>query len=257
MTVAPDEPDLGVSVVAKACRVLRVFSTDVGVLSVRQVSARAGIPRSTTHELCQTLVSEGMLERLGNGYQLGPQPLELAGHLILRTGLLSAGEGVLERVAQQPEQVAQLCQLSGGWVFVFARASGGRRVPMHETVGKRLPAHRDACGKAALSWLPADDVVDRVRRACREESLPVPDPHLLQRELDAARRDGCVILHDHRRSETAIGAPILDGATRPLGGVAVTIPSASTKNIDAAASAVMEAAGAISMRLMRISPNWA
>ena len=102
--------------VLKACKVLRAFTPTVGVLSVRQVAARAQIPRSTAHELCRTLVAEGMLETSGHGYQLGPSILELAGQIIERTGLVRAAEGILDRLVRAPEQEAHLGQLLQGWI---------------------------------------------------------------------------------------------------------------------------------------------
>ena len=238
--------------VAKACKVLRAFSPNVGVLSVRQVAERAQVPRSTAHELCRTLVAEGLLEVVDDGYRLGPLLLELAGQLIVRTGIVRASEGILERLAQLPEREAYLGHLSSGWIFVFEKASSGRKVPMHKLVGQRVPAHLTGCGKAALSWLPFDAVVSRVQMCCAEDSLPLPNFDEFEQELRIARENGCVVSQDEPSGPLSVAAPILDALTEPLGGIALAGPASmfSSAALAATRESVIDAAGLVSSRLI-------
>lgn len=81
--------------VTKAVEILKAFDSRHRVLTVRQLSSRTGIPRSTCHSLCSTLATEGLLE-LGNGgdgYQLGAMLARLGGQVIERTGLIDAEIG--------------------------------------------------------------------------------------------------------------------------------------------------------------------
>ena len=92
-----------VAAVGKAAALLRAFRPTVDVLSVRQLAARTGIPRSTVHMLAGTLAAEGLLEAVtGRGYRLGPLLVGLAGQIIDRTGLVAAVEGVLGRCCAPP-----------------------------------------------------------------------------------------------------------------------------------------------------------
>ncbi|WP_326836978.1 IclR family transcriptional regulator [Amycolatopsis rhabdoformis] len=254
-----DEARGGVASVAKACRVLRAFSPTVGVLSVRQVSAKAGIPRSTAHELCRTLVAEGMLEGAGGGYQLGPTILELAGQIIERTGLLRAAEGLLDPLVRAPEQEAHLAQLTQGWVAYVGRSSNPCQVPMLNQVGQRAPAHLSGCGKAALSWLPFDEVTAHVERCCADGAVPPPDLAELEAELTRARQDGFVTSRAYQKDRTSVAAPIFDSSGRPIGGVSVAGPSTmfTTAVIASARASVTNAAGLISARLINATPAWA
>lgn len=250
-TMASEEQATGVAAVAKACRVLRAFTPTVGSLSVRQVAAKADLPRSTAHDLCRTLVAEGMLEAAGDGYRLGPTLLELAGQIILRTGLVRATEGVLDRMLRAPEQEAHLGQLLGGWVVYLDRVSGTRRVPMQNNVGQRAPAHLTGCGKAALSWLPIDAVVQRVEMCCSESDRPMPDLVRLEAELKAARHDGYVVSGAFQRDRTSVAAPVFDAAGTPLGGISLAGPSSmfSAAVLAAARASVKDAARLVSARI--------
>ncbi|MEW2508490.1 MULTISPECIES: IclR family transcriptional regulator [unclassified Amycolatopsis] len=253
-----DESRGGVASVAKACKVLRAFSPTVGVLSVRQVSARAGIPRSTAHELCRTLVAEGMLEGAGGGYQLGPLLLELAGQIIERTGLLRAGEGILDSLVRAPEQDAHLCQLTQGWIVYLDRNSSPSHVPAANQVGQRAPAHLTVCGKVALSWLPFDKVVAHVEKCCAESAVPPPDLKQLEAELTQARQDGYLASRSVQQGRTSVAAPIFDSSGNPLGGVSLSGPAGmfTTAVVESARVSVTNAAGLISARLISAAPAW-
>jgi DNA-binding IclR family transcriptional regulator len=245
--------------VLKACKVLRVFTPTVGVLSVRQVAARAQIPRSTAHELCRTLVAEGMLENSGSGYQLGPLLLELAGQIIERTGLLRAAEGILDRLVRAPEQDAHLGQLTqGGWVVYLDRNSSIRHVPMSDRVGQRAPAHLTGCGKAALTWLPFDKVVTNVKQCCVESAVPVPNLEELEAELSLGRQNGYVTSRSWQKDRMSVAAAILDSSGHPLGGVSLAGPASmfTSAVLAAARSTVTDAAGRISARMANGLPPW-
>ncbi|MFC0542497.1 IclR family transcriptional regulator [Kutzneria chonburiensis] len=249
----------GVVPVVKAIRVLRAFTPAVAALSVRQIAARTGIPRSTAHALCQTLVTEGMLETCEDGYQLGPLVLELGGQVIERTGLVRAAEGLLERLRRAPEQEVHLGQLTQGWVVYLNRNGNERKLPMHNSVGQRAPAHLTGCGKAALSWLPHEEVVAHVERCCAETSVAMPDLERLRDELAKARQDGYVVSQSFQAKRISVAAAILDASSRPVGGVSLAGPDGMfcSAVIASSRAAVTEVAGVISSRIINGSRLWA
>jgi DNA-binding IclR family transcriptional regulator len=250
--VTSEELRGGVASVAKACRVLRAFTPTAGVLSVRQVAAQAGIPRSTTHELCRTLVAEGMLADGEGGYQLGPTVLQLAGQIIERTGLVHAAEGLLDPLVRVPEQEAHLGQLTHGWAAYVGRSSNPCQIPMLNRVGQRGPAHLTGCGKAVLSWLPFDEVVAHVEHCCAESGAPRPDLAELEAEFTQARRDGWVTCRSYQQNRTSVAAPVFDSSGRPVGGVSLAGRSSmfTTAVIASAQAAVANTAGLITTRLI-------
>jgi len=256
---ARSSADPTVASVAKATVVLKAFSPTIAVLSVRQLSVRTGIPRSTVHALCQTLVQTGLLEASPAGYQLGPLLLELGGQVIERTGLVRAAEGILDRLIRSSEEEVHLGQLSQGWIVYLDREASPRpaRSPMQNRVGQRAPAHLTGCGKAALSWLPPDEVEQRVRRYCAEERRPVPDLTMLRTELAAGNRNGYVVSRSFQQNRTSVAAPILDYGQRPVGGVSVAGPSSvfTASVLAAARASVVEAAAIISSRLLSPPPR--
>jgi DNA-binding IclR family transcriptional regulator len=215
-----------VASVAKAASVLQAFTPMAAALSVRQLAARTGIPRSTVHALCLTLCDAGLLEEAtGHGYRLGPTLVGLGGQVIERTGLVDAAEGVFERLSPGDGLETHLGQLVGGWVVYLNRRSGPVRAPMHNRVGLRALAHLTGCGKAALAYLPATEVAMRVQAACVLEARRPPDLTALGRELELARRAGFVVSDTFQPGRTSVAAPILDPAGAPVGGISVAGPT--------------------------------
>lgn len=214
-----------VAAVGKAAALLRAFHPTVEVLSVRQLAAHTGIPRSTAHMLAGTLAAEGLLEPVsGRGYRLGPLLVGLAGQIIERTGLVAAVEGVLGPLLRSPGQEAHVGQLVGGWIVYLHRETGSLRPPMDNRVGLRAPAWRGGCGKAALARLLPEEVDARLLRLCREEGLTPPDLPALHDELAAARTRGYLLSSSFQVGRSSVAAPVV-GPDGPVGGLSVAGPS--------------------------------
>ena len=207
----------GVAAVSKAARLLRTFSPMTSTLSLRQLAERAGVPRSTAHALCISLVEAGLLEEVaGRGYRLGPALVSLGGHVIDRTGLVAAAEEPLRGLHVPGGLELHLGQLVEGWIVYLDRAGGGAP-PMRNRVGLRAPAHRTGCGRAALSRLPPVAVAELVTATCASGGAAIPDLQELLAALERARTDGYAVADTFQRGLTSVAAPILDEHERPVG----------------------------------------
>lgn len=248
-------PAGAVAAVVKAADVLHSFTALSPVLSLRQLSARTGIPRSTVHGLCQALESAGLLEIApGRGYRLGPALVELGGQVIDRIGLVEAAEGVLERVPRRDGTEAHLGQLVDGWIVYLDRATGIIRAPMNNRVGLRVPAALTGCGRAALFPLDAGEARARVERAGRSEpgrALHAGALAELEGQLRHGRERGYVISSSFQPGRLSVAAPVTDRAGGPIGAVSIAGPVElfSRAYLEATAVEVVTAARRIGERL--------
>jgi len=216
-----------VRAVAKAAEILGCFTPRTHVLSTRSLARITGIPRSTVHGLCLTLVDAGLLQEVpGRGYSLGLGLVALGGQVLHRHNIVEAAEGMLTPLLDEPDTWALVGQLVDGWVVYLARYMSARHGPVNSRTGLRVPAHRTACGKAALSRLEPAEVVRRVTGACESERIAAPDFAVLAAELEIARHDGHVFSADWRPGRSAIGAPLIDRDGTVIGGISIGGPSA-------------------------------
>lgn len=248
-------PSGAVAAVVKAADVLHSFTALTPVLSLRQLSARTGIPRSTVHGLCQALESAGLLEVApGRGYRLGPALVELGGQVIDRIGLVEAAEGVLERVPRRDGTEAHLGQLVDGWVVYLDRAAGIIRAPMDNRVGYRVPAALTGCGRAALSVLETGEARARVERAGHAEpgrALDADGLAALESDLTQAREHGYAVSSTFQPGRLSVAAPVTDRAGGPIGAVSIAGPVElfTRSYLQATAADVVTAARRIAERL--------
>ncbi|WP_028935737.1 IclR family transcriptional regulator [Pseudonocardia spinosispora] len=244
--------------VGKAAVILRAFRPTLEVLSVRSLAEYTGLPRSTVHLLCRTLVAEGLLESVpGGGYRLGPLLLELGGLIIDRTGLVGAVEGSAAAVRRGPGQELHVGQLVDGWIVYVHRESGPTRVRMINWVGMRAPAFLSGCGKSALSALDPADAEHRVRRLCAQEDHPLPDMAALAEELAAARVRGHLVCRSFQRGRTSVAATVIGADGQPAGALSIAGPHSTfaPARIPEIGRAIAHAAAVTSHRLQHTMPR--
>lgn len=212
--------------VAKVGEILGCFAPRTPVLSTRSLSRLTGIPRSTVHALCATLADAGLLEEIpGRGYALGLGLVALGGQVLHRHNLTEAADGMLAPLLVTEGSWALVGQLVDGWIVYVARYLSEHHGRVNSRTGLRVPAHRTACGKAALSILEPDEIRRRVSGACVAEHMPEPDIDTLVAELTDARSRGFVVNTEWRPGRTAIGAAIVDYRGAPVGAISLGGPS--------------------------------
>lgn len=208
----------GVKSVAKAARILRTFEPGRRALTVRDIAARTGLPRSTCHAICTTLAAESLLELLpAGGYQLGPGLVGMGGQVIERLGLVEAANPSMLSLARSTSGEVHLAQLVLGWVVYLTRTEPERRVHMHNRLGLRVPAHLTGCGKAALSQMePA-----RVRELLGQAGVDHAAAERLLSELAGARARGFVVSGSFQPGVVSVAAALTGPDGTVVGGLSV------------------------------------
>ncbi|MCS7234446.1 MAG: IclR family transcriptional regulator [Armatimonadota bacterium] len=163
-------PD-GVPSVVRAVRILEAVGNAVRPPTLGELARSLGIPKSTTHDLCATLVQERLLSRSADGrFRLGVRVLELYRAYDAASDLSAAFAEVCEELLPRHEETLVLSVLDGPEVVYVACRNGTQPIAVNYRIGLRLPAHCTATGKAILSALPEQQV--RQLFACAE--LPRP-----------------------------------------------------------------------------------
>jgi DNA-binding IclR family transcriptional regulator len=236
--------------VAKAARILRTFEPGRWTLTVRDIAARAELPRSTCHAICSTLVAEELLELLPTGgYRLGPGLLEMGGQVIERVGLVDAATPSMHSLSRLVDAEVQLGQLVSGSIVYLMRIKHERRLPADSRLGLRIPAHLTGCGRAALSQLPVQSIPDVVAPWVMA-GAELDD---LIEDLARARERGFAVGETLRDDVVSIAAPLRgpDGCALGALSLAQQHESLTSRRIDALGQLVAAAASDVTRRLRR------
>ncbi|WP_236793435.1 IclR family transcriptional regulator [Amycolatopsis sp. GM8] len=140
--------------IAKAGKVLDLFSADAQERGVSEVAAELKIPKSSAHALLATLCQLGLVRQLENSrYRLGWRLMELYRALVDTTTLLGPPHLQLQRVADAMNAIAHVGALEGPKVVFLDEAVGGQeRNFAVSQIGHRAPALTTALGKVLLSF---------------------------------------------------------------------------------------------------------
>lgn len=200
-------------------------------LSAGELSATVSLPRPTVYRLLQTLSGHGMIAASDGRFVIGPRVLWLAGQRLEQIELRAAGRPALLDLRDRTGETVHLGVLEQGQVVYIDKTEPPGPMRMASAIGKIMPAHCTALGKAMLAHLSADEVA----RVLDLWGLPRRTPHTItdrrgfQAELAAIRARGYAI--DNIENEDGIrcvAAPIFDHRGAVAGAVSL---SGSTQTI--------------------------
>ncbi|MGW0038394.1 IclR family transcriptional regulator [Gordonia sp. NPDC003376] len=141
-----------VSVLGKAHLLLAAFHSGPATMGLTELSRRSGVPKASAHRLAVELATLGLLDRSGDGYQLGWRIFEL-GQLVPGPAQLRAvARPALMDLRTGTRGVAHLAVPQGDDCVYLERLSGRREMRLLAAVGSRVPNHRTASGHLFLAY---------------------------------------------------------------------------------------------------------
>jgi IclR family KDG regulon transcriptional repressor len=148
--------------VRRALEVLELFLDGTRSLSVPEIVARLGLPRTTAHELVRTLLASAYLTQVEDQpyrFTLGIRAFELGSAYTLQLDLAAEGQKVALKVVEACDETVQMAIRDGTEAVFIAKMESSQTVRLVSTVGSRLPAHCTAVGKMLLSALSDDELI--------------------------------------------------------------------------------------------------
>lgn len=212
--------------VLKAIDILNTFTPSEPRLSLAEISARLGLPKSTTHNLLATLLSRGFVEKVdGDRYALGTAVVALTQAVRVNTELRDRAAPLLRQLADSCRESVYLTVLDGDYCLYIYAVESPTRLMARTAVGDRAPLHCTAVGKAILSRLPQQRLEGIVSRVGLPGFTPatLTDLPRLSAELLRTRERGYAIdAQEHEQGTFCVGAPILDERGHVIGACSIS-----------------------------------
>jgi DNA-binding IclR family transcriptional regulator len=173
-------------------------------LTVSDLSRRLKLPKSSTANICTTLVDNELAARRGAGYVLGRKLAEYGGRYLSTVNEINEFYQLCHRSPILSRETVRAAVLDGLDVLYLARHDGLRPLRLTANIGDRFPASCTATGKAMMATLDPAVLQDRLRGvstlpALTDRSL-TSVPELLA-ELERVRERGWSVDDE----ETTIG----------------------------------------------------
>ena len=241
----------------RALRLLTVFESHDGALSLTALSAKAGLPKSTALRIARQLVGWGVLERTGDGeFVIGLRLLQLASLAPRGHGLRTVAMPFMEDLHKATGQHVLLAVRDGEHAVLVERLSAHHAGRVAYRVGGQMPLHSTGVGLVLLAHAPAE-----IQRAVLGTELLLEDEHPgarldpaeLRRTLARIRQEGTAVnVRTVPEPMASVAAPVLDARQQVIAALSVIAPT-DTMQPAAMKPAVIAVARAIT-RAVRASP---
>lgn len=191
----------GTQAVDRALQLLGLLEAGTGDIGLTALAGAAGLTVSTTHRLLHALVAAGLVgqDHDTERYHLGPRLIALGRGAEMRLGL-SRWHDELERLAADTGESASLGVRLGNEILIADHVPSAQPLRFDAGIGRRVPIHASAMGKALLASAP-DPAADVVALGALERftDRTLTDHASLAAELEAIRRRGWA-LNDGERN---------------------------------------------------------
>lgn len=186
-----------VPAVERTIRLLALLESEPSKrFSLSEIARALDIPKSTTVNICTTLLEGQFIRRTHEGYQLGRRLIQLGTAYISSVQLIQEFYDACKTVPHNIQAMVQLAVLSDGLDAIYlARQDfhSGLQLGLRGEIGRRTPANCTGIGKALLASLSQHELATRLSGL---RSLPtltehsISDPNELRQQLEHIRDTG-------------------------------------------------------------------
>jgi DNA-binding IclR family transcriptional regulator len=186
-----------------------------------------GIPKSSLHGLLRTLTSRGWVhtDDTGNRFRLGMRALRVGAAYLDGDDTVGLIGGVLDELSRRFGETVHLGRLDGGQVVYLAKRDSVHRLRLYSAIGRRLPAHATALGKALLAEHP-DPEADRMVSWPLARLTPhtVGDRPTFHAALAGVRADGYAVDREENAEGINCLAMAVPLAVPAVDAVSISVP---------------------------------
>ena len=247
----------------RAATLIKLLADHPNGLLFSDIEKRLALPKSSLHDLLDTLVATHLAcyDTDTKCYRLGPLVWEAAMAFSRNLQLVPLALPHLDRLSRTLGETVQMAVRDGADIVYIAKSESRHPVQLISSVGSRLPAHATGLGKALLACL-SDHHLDQLYPNLT--SLPALSPHTisdlsaLKVDLDRTRMRGYAIdAGECTPGLTCLATPILDGHHKPVAAISVSIPHDryATHNPSAMAEDLRKEANALARTLGASDPG--
>jgi len=227
------KPSNLVQTIERASSLIDILSQSPRGISIRDLSAKAKLPKGTTHRLLSSLTYFGFVRQdpKTRNYLLGFKFIEFGQLILGQLDLRREAEPFLKDLAEKTKETVHLVFLDRNEIVYIDKVEadhgqGGLR--MASRIGLRNPAHSSAVGKVLLADLPEE----ALEIFLRNKGLPwrtdntITEPNQLKEHLKLVKRQGYAIDdEENEKGIRCVGAPIYNETGKVVAAVSVSGPA--------------------------------
>ncbi|RSK27205.1 IclR family transcriptional regulator [Bacillus sp. HMF5848] len=216
--------------VSRALDIVDLLSMKKNGLGVTEIANQMDINKSSVHRILATLVKYGYVEQdIDTGrYKLGYKFLEINSKLLDSIDLRTEAHPFLEQLEKETNEVIHLVVYDNGEVVYIEKLDGNETLRMHSKVGKRAPMHCTAVGKAILSHIPINEVLNILQK----KGLPDHTDHtmtnldeFLNHLVNVKEQGYALDMEENEYGIRCVAVPIFDHSSKVIAAVSISGPT--------------------------------
>lgn len=199
---------------------------------VTEIATELELAKSTVYRHLATLLEMEYVAKEGDQYRLGFRFLDLGEYVKGHRDAYRMAEEKVAELAERTEERAQFIVEEHGRAVFVSRETGRHAVRTDPGIGKRVPIHATASGKAILAKLP-EPKVERIVESRGLERLTahtITDRDELFESLERIGERGYSVNREENiKGLNAVGVPVLGQEDRVIGALSVSGPTKRLK----------------------------
>ena len=248
--------DTGVKSARRAIDLLETFAADHSWTSLAELHARTGVPRSSLHGLLRTLHDTGWIESDASGarFRLGVRALICGTAYLDRDPVKPYATDALERVRERTGFTAHYARRHGTEVVYLETRESRHSHHLVSRVGRTLPAHATALGKALLAELTETEITELLPAALPAYTEhTITDRGKLLAELTVTRERGFALERAEGTPGVACVATVIPYRIPGTDALSCSVPAERVTDPEARALGILlhEVAAELGQRLRR------
>lgn len=195
-------------------------------LSLSEVARLTGYSPATARRFLMTLQALDYLHSDGKRFWVAPRTLLLARPYLVSRPAPQLAQPILDTLAERTRQSASLGIMLDNEVLIIARSTGRRTLSTGLGIGSRLPAYCSSLGRALLSALPEEDVMNYLAKTSFEKwtSKTVQDIASAASCIEHCRSEGWAECNEELElGVRAIAVPIHDASGQSVAAVSLSV----------------------------------
>lgn len=211
--------------VARALGVLEALAFRDDPMTLSDLSRELAIPKSTLLGILRTLDDAGWLEESAGRFTLGVRSLLIGSSYVDSDPVVALTGAWLERLSAELDETVHLGRLDENTVVYLAKRESSHPLRMFSAIGRRLPAHATALGKAILAGLdPAEARRVVGEHPARLTAATLTDPDTLLAELASTRERGWAVDREENTDGIVCFAVDIPVSSTTRDAISVSIP---------------------------------
>ncbi|MDR2553765.1 MAG: IclR family transcriptional regulator [Treponema sp.] len=194
----------------------------------REIQEMFDLPRSTIYNLLQTLLLTGYLEKDSAGrYSVGIRCFRTGSAFRVSNPFERRAKEIVEKINTACKETTHFAVLQGTDVVYVYKFDSVHALRIYSQVGKAIPAHTTAIGKAMLSGYSDEEL----RSFYGETKLASLTPRsitsfkLLLEQLNEIRRTSIAYEQEESTPNVkCVAVPVLNSVKIPVAGISVAFP---------------------------------